>query len=570
MVLKGLPIPISVLTDSYKNSHGFQYPSGDDGTVTEMVAYGEFRGSFNKDEKDQRIVFYGIRYAIENFVSVQWTMEDVENMANFLSTHNAGNTPYPFPKHLFEKFVKENNGYFPVIIESLPEGSVIYPHIPIYQISALGEYAPLVTFLETIMTQIWYPCTVATLSRKSKQIIVDKFDDANVPQNVRWIEEYKLHDFGFRGCTCVEQSVIGGIAHLLNFKGTDTESAAYYAQYHLNGGKPVGESIPATEHSVMLSFEKKDGILPNKGHYNEKDAIQNMADKFGNGLFACVMDTFDFHNTIFKLVPLIKKNGPMVLRPDSGTPKEVVLDAMIAIEVILSQDDKFHQDASHCVGKNGTKYLMFDGFSVIQGDGVDLKAIEEVLSHIMNPENRKKRIETLYKGKFYFEGQRVKYHKGFLIDKKTKTALLCHDVAYSPFNCTFGMGGGLLQKVNRDTMRFATKLNCVELDVKGEKVVRNVMKDPKTDPGKRSLPGKLAVKLVNGVPTVFPKSEVQSGENIMEVVYNGYIGQPIPDGVFTESFDTIRQRIETTWKSMPPLHDAVSDEIKQLQKKLSV
>lgn len=154
MALNKLPVPVSVLTDSYKNGHAFQYPSGEDGIVKEMVAYGECRGPFNKDEKDQRIVFYGIRYIVENFVAVKWTMEDVENMVHFLSTHNAGNTPYPFPRLLFEKFVKENNGYFPVIIESLPEGSVIYPHIPVYQITALGEYASLVTFLETILTMI--------------------------------------------------------------------------------------------------------------------------------------------------------------------------------------------------------------------------------------------------------------------------------------------------------------------------------------------------------------------------------------------------------------------------------
>jgi hypothetical protein len=40
----------------------------------------------------------------------------------------------------------------------------------------------------------------------------------------------RLHDFGFRGCTSVEQSVIGGCAHLLSFTGSDTMSAAYYAQ----------------------------------------------------------------------------------------------------------------------------------------------------------------------------------------------------------------------------------------------------------------------------------------------------------------------------------------------------
>jgi hypothetical protein len=41
---------------------------------------------------------------------------------------------------------------------------------------------------------------------------------------------------------------VGGCAHLLNFDGTDTMSAAYYAQFVLNNGKPVGQSIPATEH----------------------------------------------------------------------------------------------------------------------------------------------------------------------------------------------------------------------------------------------------------------------------------------------------------------------------------
>jgi nicotinic acid phosphoribosyltransferase len=64
--------------------------------------------------------------------------------------------------------------------------------------------------------------------------------------------ESRLHDFGFRGCTSVEQSIIGGVAHLLNFEGTDTLTAAYYAQFTLNNGNPVGYSIPATEHSIMV------------------------------------------------------------------------------------------------------------------------------------------------------------------------------------------------------------------------------------------------------------------------------------------------------------------------------
>jgi nicotinamide phosphoribosyltransferase len=65
----------------------------------------------------------------------------------------------------------------------------------------------------------------------------------------------RLHDFGFRGCTSVEQSVLGGAAHLLNFTGTDTMPAAYYVQMHLNNGRPIGQSIPATEHSIMTAWK---------------------------------------------------------------------------------------------------------------------------------------------------------------------------------------------------------------------------------------------------------------------------------------------------------------------------
>lgn len=52
----------------------------------------------------------------------------------------------------------------------------------------------------------------------------------------------RLHDFGFRGCTCLEQSVLGGVAHLLNFEGTDTLSAAYYAQV-CPGSRHIGMAV---------------------------------------------------------------------------------------------------------------------------------------------------------------------------------------------------------------------------------------------------------------------------------------------------------------------------------------
>ena len=48
------------------------------------------------------------------------------------------------------------------------------------------------------------------------------------------------------------------------------------------------------------------------------------------------------------------------------------------------------------------------------------------------------------------------------------------------------MGGGLLQKVNRDTMSFATKLSHV---MYADGTEADIMKSPTGDSGKVSFPG---------------------------------------------------------------------------------
>lgn len=182
-------------------------------------------------------------------------MTDVERADAFFATHMApGYTEFPYPRDIFIKFIEENDGYMPVKLEILPEGSCINAHVPVFQITAEAPYASLCTFLETLLVHSWYPTTVATLSRRCKDILAAGFEQSVEGGAKNPLLNSRLHDFGFRGCTGVEQSVIGGIAHLLNFTGTDTLSAAYYAQFGLNGGRPVGNSIPATEHSVMTSW----------------------------------------------------------------------------------------------------------------------------------------------------------------------------------------------------------------------------------------------------------------------------------------------------------------------------
>ena len=88
---------------------------------------------------------------------------------------------------------------------------------------------------------------------------------------------------------------------------------------------------------------------------------------------------------------------------------------------------------------------------VIQGDGIDHKDVAEIL----------RRLEA---------------------------------AKISASNIAFGMGGGLLQKVNRDTFKFAMKANAIEVDG----TWRDVVKNPVTDQDKKSKAGRQALLRKNG------------------------------------------------------------------------
>ena len=490
-----LPLPVGILTDSYKASHFLQYPE-----ATRMVAYGEFRKGYDGDTDDQRIVWYGIRYIVEQFIERRWTVEDVELADKFYGTHQAPmNSPYPYPRHLFLKFIAENDGYMPIRVQALEEGTAVLPHVPVFQVTAEDEYSPLCTFFETLLVQSWYPSTVATLSKRAKDIIATAFDASVDDGRASPLLASRLHDFGFRGTTCVEQSVLGGVAHLLNFDGTDTLSAAYYAQFKLNGGRPVGTSIPATEHSVMTAWP------------TERGAVENMIRQFGGGLFATVMDSYDYQKALDTVVPAVSREvaesgGYWVLRPDSGDPTEAVLAALRAGEKAFG------------VTINSRGYKVTNNVGVIQGDGIDIHTVKKILDAVLA-------------------------------------------AGFSAQNVAFGMGGGLLQKVNRDTLSMAVKLCEIQYP---DGRTKHVMKCPSGDATKCSLPGKLAVKLVDGVPTVFDSGSVDESEDLLRVIYDR---RPVNKDAPT--FDRVRELVSTSWTALEASKtgvDPVSPALRALQK----
>lgn len=475
-------IPSSVLSDSYKAGHFEQYPE-----ARQMTANGEFRKSY-KGMIDGRIVYYGIRYIVENLISRKWTVDDVNKAALFYATHNVPFTKYPFPKDLFMKAVLENDGYIPIKLQSLREGSVVYARTVVYQVTAGEgtkfndpEMARLVTFFETLLTQVWYPSNVATLSRHTRQLIENYFDDT-VDDDSRWLIDSRLHDFGMRGCSSVEQTVLGGLAHLLSFIGSDTMSACYYGQFELNNGKPIAMSIPATEHSVMTSWD------------TELEAVMNMVEKYGHGLFATVADSYDYESFLKNILPIVaplvkEKGGTHVVRPDSGDPVECVLMGLEYCGIAYG----------YTVNSKGYKVL--NNSAVIQGDGINYEIIRNILRAVK-------------------------------------------EAGWSVQNVAFGMGAGLLQKHNRDTMSFATKLSNI---VYADGRVRDVMKTPKGVTGKFSIPGKVKVIRQNGIPIVYPEDFDVEGENELITVYDC---GPI-EGVWDESFENVRERLNEQWIGAP-------------------
>lgn len=267
------------------------------------------------------------------------------------------------------------------------------------------------------------PTTVATNSWSIKQIIKKALEETS--DNTDSLD-FKLHDFGARGVSSSESASIGGLAHLVNFKGTDTVESLVYAKRYYN--EPMaGFSVPAAEHSSITSWGKE----------GELDAYRNMLEQFkGSAIIAVVSDSYDIFNADENMWggelkdEVIQSGSTLVVRPDSGDPASVVC------KVALLLDSKFGSTI------NAKGYKVLNNVRILQGDGITEKSIIGILSAL----------------------------RGY---------------NFSAENVVFGLGGGLLQKVDRDTNQFAMKASAAKVD--GNWV--DVFKDPITDKGKSSKKG---------------------------------------------------------------------------------
>lgn len=412
-----------LMSDSYKFSHPWQYPDN----TTYMHDYLESRGGTSRNYMLPVTKFFGLQYYIKKYLSIQITNEMIDEADDLLTQHGI-----PFYREGWEKIVKNHNGYIPIIIRAVKEGTVVERRNVLMTIESTDpELFWVVGWAETLLMKIWYPTTVATLSYNIYQTI-KSFIDATCDNDDKL--PFMLHDFGYRGASSEESSAIGGLAHLTNFQGTDTLSALLLAKQYYNCPL-AGFSIPASEHSTITSWgNKKD---------DEKKAFQNIINQFGNkyDLYACVSDSWNYDEALESWGELkediINKKGLLVVRPDSGDAKRNILIGLRTLE-------------KHFGSKTNSKgYKVLNNVRLIQGDGVHHDEIYNILSMMMEHQ-------------------------------------------YSAENIAFGMGGALLQgnkfsSINRDTHKFAIKCSAIIRDNK----LQEVYKDPITDSGKTSKKGRL-------------------------------------------------------------------------------
>ena len=335
----------------------------------------------------------------------------------------------PFNRAGWQYILDQHMGYLPVVIRAVPEGTVV----PVKNVLATIENTDpncfwLTTWLETaLLRAVWYPTTVATQSWKIKQVILDALEKTGDPSLI----DFKLHDFGARGVSSLESAGIGGAAHMVNFMGSDTVTGVLYAREFYNAGI-AAFSIPAAEHSTITSW----------GRDNEIKAYENMLKQFAKpgSIVAIVSDSYDIYNAVDKLwgeelrQQVIDSGATVVIRPDSGDPD------VVCRQLVQKLDAKFGSTV------NSKGFRVLNNVRLIQGDGVNENTIRTIL------------------GSFQAYG-------------------------YSADNIAFGMGGALLQQVDRDTQRFAMK--CSSALINGKWI--DVQKDPVTDSGKKSKAGRVTL-----------------------------------------------------------------------------
>lgn len=438
------------------DSYKFSHAFAYPKNVTGMFSYIEARTG-GKDI----IIPFGMQRLIQNYFQEPIISEDIDEAEAFAAAHGE-----PFSRSTWEYVLEKYNGMMPLTIRTVPEGTPVRSGNAVVTIMCLDEKLEehifwLCSYFETVILRgVWYPSTIASQDYEIKSVLYDLYSKTGADMNTL---PFSLHDFGGRGVTSHEQAQIGGGAHMVNFMGSDTVEGVADVGYWYNEAM-AGFSVPATEHSVECSF----GLNPEQELAYLRHVLQNLGKP--GGIVSIVIDGRDVYRAAETLCTTLKEEiiasgCKVVFRPDSGDMMEVVP------RILRMQAATFGTDT------NAAGFVKIKHVGIIQGDGVDHMAIRSLLGKMMA--------------------------FGFAAD-----------------NVLFGSGGSLLQKVNRDSYKWAMKAAAVRIDGKWV----GIAKDPITDPGKKSKEGVLTLarsKMTGELSTIrIDQGMDEEFEDAMVTIYN--------------------------------------------------
>lgn len=469
---------IILMADAYKYSHHKLYYPG----TNKIYSYLESRGGLFGET-----AFFGLQYIIKKYFTGAVVNKEAIDQAEALLNGVFGRNDV-FDRRKFDHILEKHGGYLPVCIKAVKEGSIIPVRNVLMTIENTDpECYWLTNFLETILMQTWYPSSVATLSFHIRQIVENYYAETASAAALDGTP-FVLNDFGFRGTSSGESAGIGGMSHLLNFKGSDTVIAAVYAQKFYGASSVTAASVPATEHSIMTLL----------GEEGELEVMRNILKAYPTGIISVVSDSYDIFRAAAEYwggalkEAILQRQGTLVIRPDSGDPVQTLLHLF---GILM---EKF----GCTINEKGYKVLP-PQVRVIQGDGINIDSIRNIY-------------------------------------KALKAA------GISAENLVLGMGGALLQRLDRDSQQFAIK--CSYAEINGQSV--NVQKHPMemNEAGKMvqsfktSKSGRQQLVLTPEGYRTIPETEATPYANELETVFeNGIL-------LRDEKFESIQERINAHLK----------------------
>ena len=452
---------ICLLTDSYKITHHYFYPKG----TEKIYSYLESRvgAEFNKT------IFYGLQYILKKYLEGPVvTQKKIDEADNLIASHIG---PGIFNRDGWQYILDEHGGRLPVEIKAVREGTPVDVSNVLMTVENTDKKSYwLVNYLESLLLQVWYPSTVATLSAEVRKLCNFYLE---VTGSVKDNLDFMLHDFGYRGATSTESSMLSGSAHLLSFSGTDTIPALTIPENYYNDSELYGYSVQATEHSVMTS-------LGPEGEYAQ---ILNVIEKAKDGVLSMVIDSYNYRNFLIEagksgselneaiLNFLDGEGNKVVFRPDSGEPVSTTIDCLN----LLSEGF-----GSHLTSEG---YKVFDlNIGLLWGDGLNYQKIRDILFAMKSN-------------------------------------------GWAAQNIIFGMGGGLHTAVNRDTQRNAFKCSAQLRDGEWHDIFKNPL-----DSSKKSKTGRFKLVNVNNSFKTLPIDSER--DDILQTVFRN--GELTVDDKFCE------------------------------------